>query len=153
MNTDFQKVFDLILDFAVKAKITPDQMIKRVFGFSDMEFNEASHTYDDDTLSTDSYSSGESESTRLNKWDTDYEVIRRKYEANGFGEVIPEIVFWNLRNSRSTPVPSNQKGVALVTGYSKNMMTVFLEDGEIESPLAVMNKAIAGEEYKLVEFD
>lgn len=42
MNTDFQKVFDLILEVAVNGKLTEDQMIKRVFVFSDMEFDQAS---------------------------------------------------------------------------------------------------------------
>ena len=36
-NTDFQKVFDLILQVAVNGKLKPEQIIKRVFVFSDME--------------------------------------------------------------------------------------------------------------------
>ncbi|KAL3599377.1 hypothetical protein D5086_007295 [Populus alba] len=102
MNTNFQKVFDLILQVAVN----------------------------------------------------DYQVIARKFTEKGYGNVIPEIVFWNLRDSRATPVPGTQKGVALVSGFSKNLMKLFLDgDGEI-SPEAVMKEAIAGEEYqKLVVLD
>ncbi|KAF6137977.1 hypothetical protein GIB67_041850 [Kingdonia uniflora] len=44
MNTDFQKVFDLILQVAVRRKLRRKYMIKRVFVFSDMEFDQALRT-------------------------------------------------------------------------------------------------------------
>ncbi|PSR84727.1 protein of unknown function DUF2828 protein [Actinidia chinensis var. chinensis] len=126
MNTDFQKVFDLILQVAVNGKLSGDQMIKRVFVFSDMEFDQASS----------------------NPWETDYRAIVRKFTEKGYGSAVPEIVFWNLRDSRATPVPGNQNGVALVSGFSKNLMTLFLEEGGDLDPESVMEAAIAGEEYK-----
>ena len=43
-NTNFQKVFDLILKVAVEGKLSADQMIKRVFVFSDTKFNQVSAT-------------------------------------------------------------------------------------------------------------
>ncbi|CAA0828023.1 Uncharacterised conserved protein UCP015417-vWA [Striga hermonthica] len=121
-NTDFQKVFDLLLQVAVDGKLKSDQMIKRVFVLSDMEFDQVS----------------------MNPWETDYEAIVRKFDEKGYGECVPEIVFWNLRDSPATPVAAGQPGVALVSGYSKNMMKVFLEEGRILSPQAVMDQAIAG---------
>ncbi|XP_059633469.1 uncharacterized protein LOC132276171 [Cornus florida] len=126
MNTNFQKVFDLILQVAVNGNLSQDQMIKRVFVFSDMEFDQASS----------------------NPWKTDYQVITNKFTQKGYGLSVPEIVFWNLRDSRATPVPADQKGVALVSGYSKNLMTLFLEDSGALNPEAVMEAAISGEEYK-----
>ncbi|GFQ03054.1 uncharacterized protein l728 [Phtheirospermum japonicum] len=132
MNTDFQKVFDLLLQVAVNGKLKPDEMIKRLFVFSDMEFDQASQ----------------------NPWETDYKEIVRKFTEKGYGDCVPEIVFWNLRDSKATPVPANQPGVALVSGYSKNLMTMFLEEGGIMNPEAVMDAAISGEEYqKLVVLD
>lgn len=132
MNTDFQKVFDKMLEVAVQGQLPPEKMVKRVFVFSDMEFDEAS----------------------ANPWETDYEVIKRKYEENGYGEAVPEVVFWNLRDSLSVPVTASEKGVALVSGFSKNMLKLFLEGGGIISPRAVMEKAISGKEYeKLAVFD
>ena len=106
-------------------------MIKRLFVFSDMEFDQAS----------------------AHPWETDHQVIQRKFRQNGYPKV-PEIVFWNLRNSVATPVPSDQEGVALVSGFSKNLVTLFLEEGGILNPEAVMLHAISGEEYqKLVIYD
>ncbi|XVF13511.1 hypothetical protein REPUB_Repub08aG0214200 [Reevesia pubescens] len=132
MNTDFQKVFDLILKVAVQGKLKPEQMIKRLFVFSDMEFDQAS----------------------TSPWETDYQVIVRKFTKKGYGQAIPQIVFWNLRDSRATPVPGTQNGVALVSGFSKNLLKMFLDqDGDI-NPEAVMEAAISGEEYqKLVVLD
>lgn len=153
-NTDFQKVFDLLLEVAVNGNLKPEHMIKRIFVFSDMEFDEASASscrYPGSWIwETDS---GREES---GKWETDYEVIQRKFEEKGYGDVVPQIVFWNLRHSRSTPVSGSQKGVALLSGFSKNLMKLFLdEDGEIDiSPDGIMEEAISGELYqKLVVID
>ncbi|KAK2375484.1 hypothetical protein QL285_076373 [Trifolium repens] len=132
MNTDFQKVFDRILDVAVNGNLKEEQMIKRIFVFSDMEFDEAS----------------------ANSWETDYHAITRKYREKGYGSAVPQIVFWNLRDSRATPVPATQKGVALISGYSKNLLTLFLDNEGDISPVVAMEAAIAGPEYqKLVVLD
>ncbi|KAK1418858.1 hypothetical protein QVD17_28006 [Tagetes erecta] len=148
MNTNFQKVFDRLLEVGVKGKLSEDEMVKRVFVFSDMEFDRASS----------------------DPWETDYEAIERKFREHGYAKV-PEIVFWNLRESRSTPVTGNQKGVALLSGFSKNLLTLFLEEGGVikqedipnvtdgdensdSNPEATMEAAISGELYqKLVVCD
>ncbi|KAJ0240914.1 hypothetical protein HA466_0219550 [Hirschfeldia incana] len=134
-NTDFQKVFDLILKVALEGKLKPEEMIKRVFVFSDMEFDEASS-------SSRRYNIRETSS-----WETNYQVIVRKFEEKGYGGVVPEIVFWNLRDSKSTPVTRSEKGVALVSGFSKNLIKMFLDnDGEID-PMKIMHAVISGPEY------
>ncbi|CAN7092203.1 unnamed protein product [Brassica rapa subsp. narinosa] len=142
-NTDFQKVFDLILKVAVEGKLKPEEMIRRVFVFSDMEFDEASSS------SHSRYNTRETSS-----WETNYQVIVSKYEEKGYGGVVPEIVFWNLRDSKSTPVTRSDKGVALVSGFSKNLIKMFLDnDGEID-PMTIMHAVISGPEYnELVVID
>lgn len=124
-NTDFQKVFDLILQVAIKNKLTEEAMIKRIFVFSDMEFDQASS----------------------NSWETDYEVIKKKFKQSGYENAVPELVFWNLRNSRATPVPATERGVALVSGYSKNLLKLFLNNGGVLNPEDTMAEAISGLEY------
>ncbi|CAN6201072.1 unnamed protein product [Urochloa humidicola] len=132
-NTNFQAVFDRILRTAVDARLAPEKMIRTVFVFSDMEFDQASASH---------------------HWETDYEAICRKFRNAGYGDVVPQIVFWNLRDSRSTPVTSTQPGVAMVSGFSKNFVKLFLENDGVVNPEAVMKAAIAGEEYqKLAIFD
>ncbi|KAK6923530.1 Uncharacterized conserved protein UCP015417, vWA [Dillenia turbinata] len=91
-------------------------MIKRVLVFSDMEFDQAS----------------------ANNWETDYEAIVWKFMEQGYGSAVPEIVFWNLRDSHSTPTPGTQKGVALVSGFSENLLKLFLEKNGILNAESVM---------------
>ncbi|KAI3891741.1 hypothetical protein MKW92_000581 [Papaver armeniacum] len=153
MSTDFQKVFDEILKVAVQGKLKEDQMIKRLFVFSDMEFNQASGKINHSYYSY--YGYGQSSLSQATTWETDYQVIQDKYRKSGYMNV-PEIVFWNLRDSSSTPVLGQQKGVALVSGFSKNLLKLFLEGSDLSeiTPIRVMEKAIAGEEYnKLVVVD
>ncbi|XP_004301068.1 PREDICTED: uncharacterized protein L728-like [Fragaria vesca subsp. vesca] len=151
MNTDFQKVFDLILQVAVNGNLKPEQMIKRVFVFSDMEFDQASgyrsgYGYG---YRYSSYSESESEDdVSKNRWETDYEVIQRKFEEKGYGDAVPQIVFWNLRDSKSTPVLATQPGVALLSGFSKNALKMFLDDDGQIRPNRIMEKAISGKEYQ-----
>ena len=135
MNTNFQKVFDLILRVAAEGNLKEEDMIKRVFVFSDMEFDQASQS---------------------RNWETDYQAIVRKFSEKGYGKVVPQIVFWNLRDSMSTPVPGTQSGVALVSGFSKNLVKLFLDEGGdiTYTPETAMEIALSGEEYqKLVVLD
>ena len=39
---------------------------------------------------------------------------RIKFRENRYNK-LPDIVFWNLKKSKATPIPSNQSGVALVS--------------------------------------
>ncbi|OMP00225.1 hypothetical protein COLO4_12825 [Corchorus olitorius] len=150
MNTDFQKVFDKILEVAKEHNLTKDQMIKRLFVFSDMEFDQASGG----ALPPD-YALGFSpENFSPVNWETDYQAITRKFHESGYSSV-PEIVFWNLKNSAATPVLSHQKGVAMVGGFSKNLLKLFLEEGVVmdpvstmESAISTMESAIKGKEYE-----
>jgi hypothetical protein len=112
MNTDLQAVFDQLLHVAVAGKLPPERMVSKVFVFSDMEFDVASSR----------------------PWETDYEAIMRKYSEAGYGEAVPQIVFWNLRYSHSVPVTAEEKGVALVSGFSKNMLKIFLGSEEEAIP-------------------
>ncbi|XP_052625526.1 uncharacterized protein LOC111887907 [Lactuca sativa] len=172
-NTNFQKVFDRLLEVAVKEKLGEDEMVERVFVFSDMEFDQASETsrysarYHRWETDSDSDSEEEVDEAPVDPWETDYEAIERKFKSCGYAKV-PEIVFWNLRNSKSTPVTVDRKGVALLSGFSKNLLTLFLEEGGVIkpedvadknvkgslTPLERMEAAISGELYqKLVVYD
>ncbi|XP_047334558.1 uncharacterized protein LOC124938204 [Impatiens glandulifera] len=145
MNTNFQAVFDRLLEVAVAGKVSEEEMVKRVFVFSDMEFDSAEES-SSEILDDQMISAGK-------KWETSYEAIERKFKEKGYVKV-PEMVFWNLRSSRSTPVIGKQIGVALVSGFSKNLVSLFLEgDGDL-NPEDVMGLAIAGKDYQeLAVFD
>lgn len=149
-NTDFQKVFDQILKVAIDCKLDQDKMVKRIFVFSDMEFDQAArmdHYQSYSDSETDDDESQCAEKCRSRGWETDYEIIVRKFNESGFNQV-PEIVFWNLRSSRSTPVTFNQPGVAMLSGFSKNLMKLFFNKDGSFTPLEAMELAISSEEYQ-----
>lgn len=124
-------MFDNILALARASKLPPEAMVRRLYVFSAMEFDAAS----------------------AQNYQTDYMEIERKFAAGGYGAP-PEIVFWKLCHSQSTPVTAGQKGVALVSGFSKNLLKLFVGETGGLDPVSVMHRAVAGPEYeKLVVVD
>lgn len=116
-TTNFTGVFeDLILPMAQKHNLKQEDMIKRLFVFSDMQFNEATEGSD--------------------KWETSYQRIAAKYKEAGYE--LPELVFWNLAGGRGEgapkPVTVDDNGTSLVSGYSQGMLKVFLDGGGFEEP-------------------
>ncbi|KIJ13342.1 hypothetical protein PAXINDRAFT_81425 [Paxillus involutus ATCC 200175] len=126
-NTDLNAVFlKLILPLAIKNKVPQDEMIKRVFVFSDMQFDDASTKPDPAN------------------WKTNHDVVERAYQEAGYD--VPEIVYWNLsRESITTPVTGEREGVALLSGYSPSLLKVFM-DVEEEEDFEVLDNS--GEKVK-----
>lgn len=117
MSTNFYKVFDLILATAKREKLSPENMVKKLFIFSDMQFDEA---------------------VDRQEGETEHRTIKRKFEEAGY--TLPELVYWNLAargQGTAKPARADEEGVALVSGYSGALMKYFLgqqaeqEDGEL----------------------
>ncbi|XP_024541261.1 uncharacterized protein LOC9656280 [Selaginella moellendorffii] len=143
MNTDFQKVFDRILERAREFNVPPEKMVKRLFVYSDMEFDEARGGPANNPSPNWWGGSSPSPPAASEGWLTDYELIKQKFKAAGYDEP-PQIVFWNLRDSDSIPVTKDEPGVALVSGFSKNILKMFLNyDGRV-NPMIMLHNAISG---------
>lgn len=128
MNTDFVAVFEkLILPMAQKHKLRQEHMVKRVFVFSDMQFDTAQAGYD--------------------RWTTSYKRIQKKFRVAGYE--MPQLVFWNIAGGRAgyqgttggrgdqtapKPVTAAEENTAIVSGYSPGMLKIFLENGSFEDP-------------------
>ena len=125
-NTDFRAVFvDLLLPLAVKNKIKPEDMIKRLFVFSDMQFDAAHELnhfrYHDDKRA------------QPTQWETTYDFIEDAYTKAGYN--VPEIVFWDLSGRtgpKTVEVESDRKGVAMMNGFSPAMLKVFMGEQQEE---------------------
>ncbi|RYP06032.1 hypothetical protein DL764_003395 [Monosporascus ibericus] len=130
MNTDFVAVFeDLILPMARRNKLKAEDMVKRVFVFSDMQFDAA-------------------QLGSRGRWTTTaFERVERRFADAGYE--MPQLVFWNLAGGRAgygcagtswhggDPVPPKpvtvmDEGTAIVGGYSQGMLKVFLDNGSFE---------------------
>jgi hypothetical protein len=121
MNTDYLSVFTkLILPMAIKNKLPKEEMIKRLFVFSDMEF-------DNSIITGTGLTGGGS-------WTTEHEKVVSAFEAAGYD--VPEIVYWNLQGARGAkPVKADWEGVSVMSGFSSNMLKVFMEEGTVEEDL------------------
>ncbi|CAJ2502964.1 Uu.00g103580.m01.CDS01 [Anthostomella pinea] len=141
MNTNFVAVFEeLILPVAIRNNLKQEDMVKRIFVFSDMQFDTAQARY---AYSDGSWSQDEHEDIPC--WSTSFEKIRGKYAEAGYE--MPDLVFWNLAGGRAgyggcdfgdptapKPVTAEEPGTALVSGYSQGMLKVFLENGSFDVP-------------------
>lgn len=149
MNTDLNAVFlSLLLPLAVKHNLRQEDMIKRLFVFSDMQFDDSLPSQKADAWTQSGFaqtswgSNGDSwgdETTAAQKkadWETNHDVIEKAFKAAGYE--LPEIVYWNLAGERGTvPVTEDRKGVALMSGFSPSMLKGFLgegDDGAVEDP-------------------
>jgi hypothetical protein len=115
-NTNIRAVFvDLLLPMAKKYELRQEDMIKRLFVFSDMEFD-CGCTGSDEFLTT-------------------YEFIKEEYKKAGYE--VPELVWWNLTTPNkyddqlNAPVTKDNEGVSLLSGFSASMVKTFL-DGDME---------------------
>lgn len=94
MNTNFNKVLQLILDTAIKNNCSQSDIPNKLYVISDMQFDEAE---DSNTLHRD--------------W-------VKKFAKHGYE--MPAIVYWNVRTSNCGMFQEDKNGnnVALVSGYS-----------------------------------
>ena len=107
MNTDLQKVFEVLLGKALAEKISVKDMPSMLLIFSDMEFDAAT------------------------KNQTNLDEIRRKYNNSGYS--LPKIIFWNLKGRHgNVPAKSFDSNIALVSGFSPSILTSILS-GKIEN--------------------
>jgi hypothetical protein len=127
-TTNFQAVFDLILSRAQQHKLPASSMPKRLFVLSDMQFDVADGG---------------------GRFMTNHENIRIKYERAGYP--MPQIVYWNLRaDTKDFPVPSNERGVMLVSGFSPSILKDLVETGDFADPFTTMKRVIDSERYKII---
>lgn len=121
-NTNIQRVFELLLDTAVKHHLPQEEMPSKLYIISDMEF---------DVCVCDG---------RL----TNFMYAKKLFAQHGY--MLPEVVFWNVASrNRQQPVTQNEQGVALVSGASPRIFSM-LKAG-ILSPYAFMLSVLGAERY------
>jgi len=125
-NTDIEAVFKLILNTAVKNKLTPEELPSRIYIISDMEFDYCAEGGNDETV---------------------FLAMKKKYAKHGYN--LPDIIFWNVNSRNSTiPVTFSETGAALVSGASPSIFNMVMS-GEI-NPEKIMNDIIYSERYAVI---
>ena len=137
MNTNIEAVFDLILNTALKDNYSQDEIPKKLYIISDMEFDAAT--------SSGGYW-GHSRTSRVEK--TLFEKIESKYNQAGYS--MPQLVFWNV-NARNEqfPIQMDRRGFQMVSGCSPSIFESTMS-GEIRTAYDLMLDILNKERYDLV---
>lgn len=127
-NTNIQKVFELILNAAVKNNVPQEELPKRLYIISDMEFD---YCADDASM-------------------TNFEYAKRIFEEAGY--TLPEIVFWNVASrNRQQPVTKNEQGVILVSGCTPRLFSIIAGGSvSMSTPEQFMLEVLMSERYEKI---
>lgn len=126
-NTNIENVFNLILDTATKFRVPHEEMPKRVLIISDMEFDCATSGRVDTTL---------------------FEEISERFREKGY--TLPKLVFWNVCSRTNViPLTQNEMGVILISGFSKNLMSMVMSS-ELDPHKALVEQ-LESDRYNVVD--
>ena len=145
-NTNIEAVFDLILTTAINNRMRREDIPAEVLIISDMEFDrcatggatEAGYDY----WGRKRYGYAKADQ-RL------FDVIAKRFAAAGYK--MPRLVFWNVNSRTGTiPVKENDMGVALVSGFSVNVVKMIMsgKNDPFECLLDILNS----ERYAPIEY-
>jgi hypothetical protein len=131
-STDFVKCNEVIINYAKLFNVPKENMPKKLFVFTDMQFNEAS---------SDSRYSNYDEDKKTSTLDTIYKTIVKKYEDNNYDA--PKFIFWNLNSSSKNvfPVNCDTEGTAVVSGFSEQLLKIFMNYDDFK-PEFVINEIL-----------
>ncbi|MBQ7574599.1 MAG: DUF2828 family protein [Clostridia bacterium] len=127
-NTNIQRVFELILNTAKNNNVPNDELPKRLYIISDMEFD---YCTDDASV-------------------TNFEYAKKLFENSGY--TLPELVFWNVASrNRQQPVTKNEQGVLLVSGCTPRIFSM-VANGSLSdaSPYEFMLEVVMSERYEKI---
>lgn len=125
MSTNIEKALQTLLDVAVDNNLDNEDVIKKLYIISDMQFDGAVRGATNNIFNN----------------------LRKEFEAHGYD--FPNIVFWNVNAYGNSPMTMNEVGIQLVSGYSPSIVTQLLNsDGK--TPYEFMLDVIDVERYSQI---
>jgi hypothetical protein len=132
MNTDIEAVFDLILKVAIENHLKQDEIPKKIYIISDMEFDEATKDFN------------YREFIAVKK--TLFMQIKERFETHGYE--MPQLVFWNVdARNKQFPMSLDERGFQLVSGCSPSIFEHTIK-GEFLNPYDFMLSILNSERYE-----
>ena len=121
-DTNIQKVFELVLDAAVRNHLPQEELPETLYIITDMEFNYC--TRDADI--------------------TNFEYAQELYSRYGYK--LPQLVFWNVQSRNAQqPVSMNEQNVVLVSGCTSRLFSMAVS-GNLD-PYQYMLQVLNSERY------
>jgi hypothetical protein len=124
MNTDLQAVFDLILFTAQRNNVPDEELPRKIYIISDMQFDGCC------------------------RHRTNFQVIAAKYAQAGY--TMPKLVFWNVRAGEDQPVTRDEQGTYLVSGCSPSILK-YAMNCESVTPYSLMLEVLNSPRYSVVK--
>jgi hypothetical protein len=120
-NTNFVKCCDMIIKYGKDNNINDEDMPKKLFIFTDMQFDEATNENDKEKSGIE----------------TLYKTIVKMFKAADY--TAPKFIFWNLNSSHreSFPVNCKTEGTAMISGFSEQLLKIFMTYDEFKPDLIV----------------
>lgn len=127
-NTDIQQVFELILNAAKRNRVPQEELPKKLYIVSDMEFDCCAKGADL----------------------TNFAYAHRLFKEAGYR--LPDVVFWNVASRhRQQPVTMNEQGVALVSGCTPRLFSLIAgDDLAALTPYQIMLDILGSERYEKI---
>jgi hypothetical protein len=127
-NTDFVKCCKMIIEYGKEHNIDDEDMPKKLFIYTDMQFDEAIAETDEATAESERKSCG---------IETLYKTIAKMFKASDYTP--PKFIFWNLNSSHKESFPVNCKteGTAMISGFSEQLLKIFMTYDEFKPELIV----------------
>ena len=145
-NTNIEKVFDLILTTAVNNRMSQEDLPANILIISDMEFDACATSGEPQVRR--SYWGNYYDSARKAPTQTLFNTIAQRYAEAGYK--LPRMVFWNVNSRTGTiPVKENDLGVALVSGFSVNVVKMVMS-GKLD-PFECLLETLNSERYAPIE--
>ena len=121
-NTNFVKSCEMIIKYGKEHNITDADMPKKLFIFTDMQFDEATV----DVVGKEN-----------NGIEVLYKTIVKLFKAADY--TAPKFIFWNLNSShkQSFPVNCKTEGTAMISGFSEQLLKIFMTYDEFKPELIV----------------
>ena len=141
-NTNVEAVFDLLLESAKRNQLKQEDIPANILIVSDMEFDMGT------SWSGCGYSYYDRSDRYSAKRNALFESIKNKWQNAGYK--LPRLIYWNVNSRTGTiPVKKNDLGVALVSGFSVNIVKMVMS-GQTD-PYECLLETLNSERYVPVE--
>lgn len=132
-NTNIEAAFDMLLNTAMRNRLSQDELPDTIIVISDMEFDSATWQY----RSCSGRGAAGAE--------TLMEGIARKWRANGYE--VPHLIYWNV-NARQNNIPMLGVGrVSFVSGFSPSIFQSIVTG---KTGFQLMMEVLDGDRYSVI---
>jgi len=116
-STDFLKCCESIINYGKLHNIKDEDMPKKLFVFTDMQFDSASKCEKD--------------------MKTIHQTIKNKFRQNEY--TMPKFIYWNLNSNHeeSFPVNCSIENTAMISGFSEQLLKVFMTHDDFNPDIIV----------------